>query len=201
MPTPSKPVVTKNWILLVTGAVALIVVIIFRYWVKWNPVSFAVTLASLTSNLAPVALAAAVVERAVEILVSPWRDPGASKLDKAMAAVKARPVDASAIAQNAADLQEISDKLDEYRGKTQQYAFAISLSLSILASIAGVRALGPFVDGGLFYASSTLAQQLFFRTVDMALSAALLAGGADGVHSVVNAVTSFFDTSSDKMKQ
>jgi len=30
------------------------------------------------------------------------------------------------------------------------------------------------------------------------LSATLLAGGADGIHSIVNAVTSFFNATADK---
>lgn len=117
-----------------------------------------------------------------------------------MAAIKARPADPVANAQNAADLQAASDALDEYRGNTQRYAFAVSLTLSVLVSIAGVRALGNFVDAGklkdpVFTHGS---QYLFFLCVDVMLSAALLAGGADGIHSVVNAVTSFFDASADK---
>jgi hypothetical protein len=43
-------------------------------------------------------------------------------------------------------------------------------------------------------------QQVFFLCVDVALSAALLAAGADGIHSVVNAITSFFDASADRAK-
>jgi hypothetical protein len=86
------------------------------------------------------AFAATFVERAVEILVSPWRDEGASKLDKAVAAIKARPADLATDAANATALKAASDALDEYRGETQRYAFAVSLVLSVMVSIAGVRA-------------------------------------------------------------
>jgi hypothetical protein len=162
--------------------------------------NFTVKVSDLAGLLAPLAFAATVVERAVEILVSPWRDAGASKLDKAVAAIKARPVDPATSTQNAADLKQASDVLDDYRGDTQRYAFAVSLTLSVLVSIAGVRALGPFVDAVKLNDPkvTTEAQRLFFLAVDVALSAALLAGGADGVHSVVNAVTSFFDNAADK---
>ncbi len=155
-----------------------------------------------SSLLAPLAFAAAVVERAVEILISPWRDAEASKLDKAVTAIKARPADPAANAQNAIDLKAASDELDEYRGATQRYAFAVALTLSVLVSIAGVRALEPFVDTTKFHNASVTpaAQQLFFLSVDVAVSAALLAGGADGIHSVVNAVTTFFNASADKAK-
>jgi hypothetical protein len=152
--------------------------------------------------LAPLAFASAVIERAVEILVSPWRDAEASKLDKAVTAIKARPKpdDPAMNARNVADLKAASDALDEYRGDTQRYAFAVSLTLSVLVSMAGVRALGPFADAGKLndVKFTSQAQHLFFQCVDVALSAGLLAGGADGIHSVVNAATSFFDGSANR---
>jgi len=193
-------IVRKTWPLLVAAALALVGVIVFRAFLNWEALGLTVRLQDLSGLLAPLAFAAAIVERAVEILVSPWRDAEASKLAKAVAAIKARPADPAADAQNAADLKAASDALDEYRGDTQRYAFAVSLTLSVLVSIAGVRALGNFVDAGKLKdpAFTHGSQYLFFLCVDVVLSAALLAGGADGIHSVVNAVTSFFDASADK---
>jgi hypothetical protein len=196
---PLTSIARKNWPLWVSGAAALLGVIVFRAFLNWEGLSLTVKLADLAGLLAPLAFAAAVVERGVEILVSPWRDAEASKLDKAVAAIKARPADPAANAQNAADLKAASDALDEYRGETQRYAFAVSVTLSILVSIAGVRVLGPFADPEKLKVMPQ-AQHLFFLCVDVALSAALLAGGADGIHSVVNAVTSFFDAAGDKSK-
>lgn len=186
----------------VSGALALLGLIVFRVFLNWDALGLTVKLADLSGFLAPLAFAAAVIERAVEILVSPWRDAQASKLEKAAAAIQARPADPAANAQNAADLKAASDALDEYRGNTQRYAFAVSLTLSVLVSIAGVRALGPFVDASKLKdpAFTHGAQYLFFLFVDVALSAALLAGGADGIHSVVNAVTSFFEGAANRSK-
>jgi len=108
----------------------------------------------------------------------------------------------SRLQKNAADLKAASEALDDYRGETQQIAFAVSFSLGLLTSISGVHALGPFVISakcaGAGFASHH--QEVFFLCLDVALSAALLAGGADGIHSVVNAITSFFDASADKAK-
>jgi hypothetical protein len=190
----------QHWPLLLAGAAALVGVVIFCTGLRWDGLTFNVKVTGIAGLLAPVAFAAAVVERAVEILISPWRDTGANKLQKKLNAIQVRPDDA----QKAADLKAASEQLDEYRGATQQYAFAVSLVLSMCASIAGVRALEPFLDPGKFSDLSKAhpGQYLFFLGVDVALSAALLAGGADGVHSVVNAVTSFFDATADKaMKQ
>jgi hypothetical protein len=194
---PLALIARKNWPLVVGGVLALLGVVVFRVSLKWDGLILTVRLQDLSGLLAPLAFASAVIERAVEILVSPWRDSEASKLDKAVAAIKARPSDPAASAQNAADLQAASDAIDEYRGATQRYAFAVSLTLSVLVSIAGVRALGPFADIGKLNDAriTSQAQHFFFQCIDVALSAGLLAGGADGIHSLVNAATSFFENS------
>jgi len=197
-----KSIAVKNWPLYVSSVVAVLGVVIFRVFLKWDFLGFSIKITEMANLLAPLAFAAAVIERAVEIIVSPWRDTEASKRENTLAAIKARPADPSRDQQNALDLKTASDSLDDYRGETQRYAFAVSIALSVLVSIAGVRALEPFVDAARFHNLSitSQAQQLFFLCVDVALSAALLAGGADGVHSVVNAVTSFFDDTADKRK-
>ena len=160
-----------------------------------------VTPQNLTNLLAPLAFAAAVVERGVEILISPWRDAEAGKLENNLAAIQAQPAADAASAQQKTDaLKRASDELAEYRGATQRYAFGISLILSTLISVAGVRALQPFLDANAFkaLAKEMPAQHGFFLFVDIALSATVLSGGADGVHSVVNAVTTFFNSTATK---
>jgi hypothetical protein len=186
----------QHLLLLAAGAAVLFGLVIFCTFLKWDGVTFSVTATNITSLLAPLAFTAAVVERSVEILISPWRDSGANKLEKELVAIQARPADA----QQAVDSKSVSDQLDEHRGVTQQYAFAVSMVLSVCASIAGVRALEPFLKQPDFdvLANAHPGQRLFFLGVDVALSTALLAGGADGVHSVVNAVTSFFDATANK---
>lgn len=193
----------KNVPLVITSAAALLAVVLFCLYLRWTGLNFTIKVTEVASLLAPLAVAATIIERSVEILISPWRDGGANKLVRAIDAIKARPADAATNAQNLADLKAASDALDDYRGKTQQYAFAASLMLGMLTSISGVRALWQFVDHTKFPNAGLTSdpQQNFFLGLDMALSAALLAGGADGIHSVVNAITSFFDATADKAKQ
>ena len=197
---PLTFVFNKNWPLLVSGAIALSCVAVFGAYLKWDGLSLTVRLQDLSGLLAPLAFASAVIERAVQIIVSPWCDAEASKLEKAVSAIK--DTDPATNARNAADLKAASDRLDEYRGDTQQVAFGVSLTLSILVSMAGVRALGPFADVARLnnHAVTTPGQHLFFLCVDVVVSAGLLAGGADAVHSVVNAATSFFDNTVAKPK-
>jgi hypothetical protein len=192
----------NNTPLLIALAFALVILIVFCTLLKWDGIEMTVQLSQLAGLLAPVAFAAAVVERGVEILISPWRDTEATKLENTITAIKARTADAAAAAQNAEDLKKATDELAEYRGTTQRYAFGVSLILSTLTSVAGVRALGPFVVNGALDAlkKSGSPQYGFFLGLDVALTATLLAGGADGVHSVVSAVTTFFDSTSSNQK-
>jgi hypothetical protein len=197
-----QSIVVAKWPLIISGALAILGVCTFRAFLNWDSLSLTVKLSDLAGLLAPLAFAATVVERSVEILISPWRDAGAAKLEKALKAVTATPADPQANAQSAADLKAASDALDEYRGDTQRYAFAVSLTLSVLVSMAGVRALGSFADAAKLSDIRLVprSQHLFFLCIDVALSAALLAGGADAIHSVANAVTGFFNGAADKAK-
>jgi hypothetical protein len=183
----------KHYPLLIIWPIAAAGIVVSWNALYWQGLKMSVSVATLAGLLAPVAFAATVIERAVEILISPWRDTGASKLQKALAAIRGRPAE---IAKDA-DLQAASEALDDYRGVTQQYAFAISLLLSLLVSISGVRALQPFLTDNALKVVAT-DQRGFFYTVDVLLPALLLSGGADGVHSIVNAVTTFFDATATK---
>ena len=191
--------IRRNSLPLASFIVVILALTTFAIWLRWEGVGLSVKVSNIASLLAPLVFAAAIIERAVEILVSPWRDAQASKLERIVSAIEARSPDAATLAQNGAELKAASEALDEYRGETQKYAFGVSLTLSILAAMVGVRALNPFLDNAKFHATSH-AQQIYFLSLDVALSAALLAGGADGIHSVVNAVTSFFDAASQKTK-
>lgn len=193
--------VKKNAI--AVGSAASFAVILGIFWtqMQWAGLSFTVRMQDLAGLMAPLAFAAAVVERAVEILLSPWRDAEASKLDKRITAIQNRKAeDPVAIAQKEADLKAASEALDEYRGKTQKFAFAVSILVSTCVAIAGVRVLQPFLDSNKSieaFQKAHPAQFAYFLSVDVGLTTALLAGGADGVHSVMNAVTTFFNTTAD----
>lgn len=195
----SSPVLRQKWPLIAASVAMVVALAIFWIWLTWTGLAFQVEASAVAGLLAPLVFASAVVERAVEILISPWRDQGASTRQKALTAAQAIADDG----QRAIAVKQASDALDAYKADTQQYAFAISMTIGMLTSIAGVRALQPFLKAGALDTLKTAecAQYSFFLALDVALSAALLAGGADGVHSVVSAVTSFMDASSASAQQ
>lgn len=93
----------KNTPVFVACVFTIVALIVFGALLRWDGIDMSVKMEQLSGLLAPVAFAAAVVERGVEILISPWRDAEATKLERTIAAIKARPAaDAAAAAQNAA---------------------------------------------------------------------------------------------------
>lgn len=187
--------------LAVACGVILAGAIFFGAYRSWPGLQLSVTPQNIGTLLAPIAFAAAVVERAVEVLVSPWRDAGANNLKNEIAAIKARISASSPVSQqDQNELREKSRELEGYRGITQRYAFVVSITLSTFVSIAGFRALQPFLATSDFDIGGPAkpGQQGFFYLVDVMLTAMVLAGGADGVHSIVNAVTTFFDSTASK---
>ncbi len=167
----------------------------FAYGQKWNGIDLSLAPQDLLTKLTPLILAAAFLERAVEILISPWRDAGSNALQRNIDAVKARPANPAnpvQTAANLADLAAASSALDEYKGQTQRYAFAASLIMSFCAAAAGLRSLAPFLSNAKVFDALDWHQQSFFRNFDVMVTTALLAGGADGFHGIISSISDFF---------
>jgi hypothetical protein len=175
----------------------------FAFWQEWDGVVLSLKISDLVTKMSPLILASTFIERAVEILISPWRDTKAAQLAGVVTSIKNRVVDASdptavlQLAKNGADLQTASAALDDYRGETQRYAFTVGLLLSFCAAAVGVRALFPFLEGGVFPKTVSVMQQAYFRNYDVLITTALLAGGADGMHAIISSITSFFQKSAN----
>jgi hypothetical protein len=166
----------------------------FGLFARWSGLPFSIDPTEAMKVLSPLLLTAGFIERAVEVVISPWRDAGANKLTNALNVAKA------AAPINQAAIETASDQLDTYKGKTQQYAFAASLTLGLAAAFVGVRALWPLLEQDKL-GSFSWAQVASLKVYDVVLSAALLSGGAEGIHSVVSAFTSFFDAGAKKAKK
>jgi hypothetical protein len=190
-----KDDVKTNLPLIVSTALAIVVVFLFAAWAYWQGLNLSIDPGKVMSAISPLLLTAAFIERAVEVVLSPWRDGDAAKLENIVNSLKAQ-----TSAANESEIAKADEAFQDYKSTTQKYAFGISLSFSLAASFVGIRALRPFLDL-IAFGKLTSNQQWAFVVVDMVLSAALLAGGADGIHSAVNAFTTFFNTTAQKAQQ
>lgn len=161
----------------------------------WNAALFQnINAGNIVGYLTPLIVASAFIERAVEVIISPWRDKDGdvktSKVQNASTLMAAAPDPAQA-----ANLQAATDDLNQYTGQTRRYAFALAFAFSLMAATAGVRVLWPMLDVNALK-SIPVDQQNYLRWYDMLLSTLLLAGGAAGIHAPINAITGFFQKNS-----
>jgi len=151
------------------------------------------------------------VERALEVLLTPWREKDAQekelqhtmakrRLELELRAAPGTPAaPAAATVPNPSDVVTTKQALVEYRSQTQQIAFLISLATGIVISLLGVRALQFFFDDASL-AALPPRQHHLFQALDVVLTGALISGGADALHQVVTVFTDFANATSDKIK-
>jgi hypothetical protein len=185
---PSRFEHLSIWVLAATFIAGLGFLYYFNNW-NWNPLVFSADQFNMYIKLAPLVLLAGLIERAVEVMITPWRDPGADCRSNRVAEARnlaCRPGATDDDQQAVAD--SVSD-LNQYTGKTRQYAYSIALALSVCAVVAGVRTLWPlmaFDKAGIPTFPISAQQLIFVRWFDLLLTALLLTGGAAGLHAPIN---------------
>ncbi len=187
----------KNSLLPIAGiAIAVGGFVLFLRYANWWGINIAVQPETIANIMAPLVLTSAFIERAVEVVITPWRDPGADKLTAELKAASSNP------AATQAQTEAVAEKLRVYVADTTRFAFIIALLLGLLAAMVGIRALWPFLDAHSadVFRGVSCAHRNTFIGFDVVLSAALMAGGASGIHSVVSSVTSFFDANTEKAR-
>ncbi|MHB8523487.1 MAG: hypothetical protein ACYDH9_22390 [Limisphaerales bacterium] len=152
---------------------------------------------SLLGTLSWLFVVALFIERAVEVIVSTLRDADAAPLEQAVDAAQDT-IDAQAKVTPGAvpyldQLHAAQKKLLDYRSETKELALSVSFVLSLFVSLAGVRALGSIVN-------AVAATNWLFPTADVIVTGAVIAGGTDAIHQMMNVVTNFFNNAADKAK-
>jgi hypothetical protein len=186
----------SNMPLILGMGIAAVGVVLFACFANWWGLNISVQSQTIANVLAPLLLTAGFIERAVEVVITPWRDPEANELEANLKAVSAN---ATA---TATQQKDAIDNLNAYVAATTRYAFVIAVIFGLVAAMVGIRALWPFLDplSMAVFSKAPLGQRNTFIVFDVVLSAALMAGGANGIHSVITAFTSFFDANAQKSK-
>jgi uncharacterized protein YacL len=163
---------------------------------SWPALRFAkVKGGEFMSHLGALLVFALLIERTVEVFLTVWR---AEESYKRQAEVQ-RLVTAGAIATDPA-LIAAHDRMLEYRAETQHWAFPISFIIGLLIASFGVRVIEQFVIPPDASAPNGPGenQLWWFHVADIILTAALLAGGADPIHKLMDAFRKFMEASSAK---
>ena len=178
-----------RWLLIV---VALIV---GASLAMWPPLKF-VNLggADFASRFSVLVFFSLLIERTVEILMSVWRSEEANKREATVQRLVASNTPATDPHFIAAQ-----ESLINYKAETIQWTMPIGFALGLLVSAFGVRALSQFID---LTATGTgvppEGQRWWFNMSDIVFTGALLAGGADPIHKLLDLYRKFVESSAAK---
>lgn len=94
----------------------------------------------------------------------------------------------------------MQEELIEYRAETQRSTMQSTFLIGLLLASLGVRAVGQFIILPRVGAPNPLRknQLWWFHVADIVLTAALLPGGADPIHRLMDAFRKFMEASSAK---
>jgi hypothetical protein len=153
------------------------------------PIAFrADALSNVANVLAPFIVISALIERAVEVIAAGWREPAAREHVAAVAAA------ATGHGERSAEHRAADQRRRRYKAATMQIAFMVSFTLALMVAMAGVRGVSQFLqlDG------VATAQMTVLRWADVAITALMLAGGAEGIHRVVTTITALLDATKER---
>lgn len=182
-----------------------------KAWIRWSPIVIALIVAvsvatwpplkfvdlsggELASRFSVIVFFSLLIERTVEIFMSIWRSEDANKIEaevRRFVASKTPAMDAAFIA--------AQEKLIKYKAETLQWTMPVGFALGLLVSALGVRALSQFVDLTAVGGNAPPGEQLWwFNLADIVFTGALLAGGADPIHKILDLYRKFVESSAAK---
>ncbi len=188
--------VTKYWIFAVVGLLAVIAIGVNFGALKLSQEG----LTLFGQILGTLLMMSAVLERALDVLLS---IPRAEDSEKLRAAVdeQQRIVD-EAQKQNTPVPQDMINALEkakavraEFRAKTMRLAMVGGLVVGVVVSAIGFRVLQTLIDTTSLDELGRL-QRSAFDFVDIVLTGAVLAGGSDGIHKLIEVYRRFTEKGS-----
>ena len=187
---------TKYWIFIVVGLLALIAV-----GVPFGGLQLSKEGLTLFGQiLGTLLMLSAVLERALDVLLSIPRAENSEKLRAAVVEQQAivdeakkqnRPVTEGMI--NA--LKEAKGARAEFRAKTRHLAMGGGLVIGVVVSAIGFRVLRALIDPTSLDEFGVL-QRSAFDFIDIVITGAVLAGGSDGIHKLIEVYRKFTEKGS-----
>jgi hypothetical protein len=152
------------------------------------------TITNIVSTLGLLAFIALIVERATEVIVAAWREPG-----RAARAVRIpRHPDSSETLGQPVERTAIEADLAHFKNGTLRIALLVGLAAGLAVSLIGIRTLEPIVHQGVL--SDLAAQARWFRMVDVLLTGLAISGGSQAFHKAFNAWDNVMDRAAGRQE-
>lgn len=166
---------------------------------RWQgyPCIATTTIGDLFSRLSPLVFFALLIERTVEVVMSIWRSADSNRLVAQVQSLKAS-ADAEGKTQSTAErLSTAEEELRSFRAQTLGYTLPLGWGLGMVLAAIGVRALSLFIDPAALSGDPATDSHLWwFNACDIVFSGALLAGGADPIHKLLDLYRKVVEASS-----
>jgi len=184
------------------------------YWQGYP--SLQVGLLELFGLISPLVFFSLLIERTVEMLVSPWRSNQSYEcltaqqqarrvLEQARADLESCQVDADkprlqGVVETAlANFAKATSDRKRFQAMTLQWTFSLGWGLGMLLAAFGVRALSLFIEPSALAGDASTDRHLWwFNACDIVFTGALLAGGADPIHKLLDLYRKTVESTSDR---
>jgi hypothetical protein len=152
------------------------------------------SLGDLFSRLSPLVFFALLIERFIEIVMSLWRSERANLLQANL-----QRLIASGLPKSDPVVVEAQNALIRFRADTLKWTMPIGFTFGLLLAATGVRSLTPFIDPQSLVGGSHPGGQIWwFNVSDTVFTGALLAGGADPIHKLLDLYRKLVEASAAK---
>ena len=156
----------------------------------WPPLKFIyLGGADFVSRMSVLLFFSLLIERTVDIFLSIWRSEESNKLEGAV-----RRLIAENTPHTDPEFVVAHNDLIQFRAETIQWAMPVGFAMGLLISACGVRALSQFVDPASI-GTVMVTQHWWFNVIDILFTGALLAGGADPIHKMLDLYRKFIESS------
>jgi hypothetical protein len=168
---------------------------------RWQgyPAIAITSIGDLFARLSPLVFFALLIERTVEVVMSLWRSEKSNQLVATVQRLRSESAPAQDTPDTPDQLMVAEQALNTFRAQTLRWTIPIGWSLGMVLAAIGVRALSPFIDPvALRGDPSTDSHLWWFNACDIVFSGALLAGGADPIHKLLDLYRKVVEASSAK---
>lgn len=97
-------------------------------------------------------------------------------------------------------LDKATKKLESHSAETRSLAFLTAFAFGIVISALGIRVFQPLVDPAVFKTIGNV-QKALFTGIDTLLTGALLGGGSNGIHKILDVFLSKVDQIRSDLKK
>jgi len=142
------------------------------------------------------------IERANEVILIAWRGKGQQTILTKISLEKQKLASEGKNLANAYSsvLASAKSDLEQYSAETRSIALLTALGFGIMASAIGIRAIYPLVDPSVLDQVNSV-HHAVFTAIDVFITGALLGGGANGIHKILDLFLSFVDKSRERIKE